>query len=963
MAFLPDDPVTIHTVPSPLHHEKVRPPHMISRILSAIVFLGLCAQAQTLPAGVVKKASMAGITEYEYSNGLRVLLYPDAASPKITVNVTYLVGSRHEGYGETGMAHLLEHMNFILTNDGRDIKKEIVDHGAAWNGTTSYDRTNYFETVTASDENVKWALGLEAARMVNVRMEKKILDTEMTVVRNEFEQGENSPARVLSERVVATAYLWHNYGKSTIGSRADLERVPIERLAAFYKKFYQPDNAVLTISGKIDATKTLQYVADTVGRLPRPERKLEQTYTVEPEQDGERYVALRRVGKGQEVMMVFHGPDAANADAVALEVLSGIMSGGGGRGGGGGGQGRLTKALVDNKKAVSAGFGFQLLHDPGIIRVTATLTDEQSREEAKQIMLATLKSIVTEPPTKEEVERVKTRLSRQFEQQMADAQQIGLGMTTPISQGDWRLMFLNHDRVKDVTAEDIVRVAKLYLKDSNRTIGEFIPDAAPDRTMVPESPSFDALFKTYTTSSTAKTMTETFEPTPENIEKHVTRGKLANGMKLAVLAKPTATNEVTVVVELRFGDVKSLTGKNATAQFAGSLLMAGTKNKSRQQIQDELEKLNARVQVSGGGGGGFGGGRGGRGGGGGQSTISSASATVTAPAENLTAALKLAAEMLKEPAFPEAEFEKSKLQRIAGIDAGRTEPATLAGQEFNLALSTYKKGDPRYAGTIDEQIEELKKVTLDDVKKFHAQFYGASSGQIAVIGKVDAAAFTKTANEIFGNWKTPAGYQRIVSSYEATNPVNLKIETPDKQNATFEAGLHLRMSDGDLDYPAMVLANYMFGGSITARAPNRIRNKEGLSYGVSSRFTASAEGNNATFALTAISNPKNTPQVESSFVDELKKTLKDGFTAEEVAVAKKAYLDAQKVNRSNDQALVRLLLTRDEFGRTMAWDAAMEKKIESLTPEVISSVFRTYVDATKVTIVKAGDFKAAAVYR
>ncbi len=938
---------------------------MISKLLPAFLALGLCAQAQTLPSGVVKKASMAGITEYEFPNGLRVLLYPDAASPKITVNMTVLVGSRHEGYGETGMAHLLEHMNFILTNDGRDIKKEIVDHGSSWNGTTSYDRTNYFETFPASDENLKWALGLEAARLVNVRMEKKILDTEMTVVRNEFEQGENSPARILDERVVATAYLWHNYGKSTIGSRADLERVPIERLAAFYKKFYQPDNAVLTISGKIDPAQTLAWVNDTIGRLPRPERKLEQTYTVEPEQDGERYVALRRVGKGQEIMMVFHGPDAANPDAVVLQVLSGIMSGGGGgRGGGGGGQGRLSKALVDNKKAVSAGFGFQLLHDPGYIRVTATLTEDQSREEAKQIMLATLKSIVTEPPTKEEVERVKTRLSRQFEQQMADAQQIGLGMTTPISQGDWRLMFLNHDRVKDVTPEDIVRVAKLYLKDSNRTIGEFIPDAAPDRTIVPESPSFDTLFKSYTTSSTAKTMTETFEPTPENIEKHTTRTKLSNGMKVAILSKPTATNEVSVVVELRFGDLKSLSGKNAAASLAGSLMMSGTKNKSRQQIQDELEKLNARVQVSGGGGGGFGGGRGGRGGGGGgQSTISSASATITAPAENLTAAMKLAAEMLKEPAFPEAEFEKSKLQRINGIDTGRTEPATLAAQEFNRALSAYKKGDPRYAGTIDEQIEELKKVTLDDVKKFHAQFYGASSGQIAVIGKVDPAAFTKTANEIFGNWKTPAGYTRIASEYEAKAPVNLKIETPDKQNANFEAGLRIKLSDGDPDYPAMVLANYMFGGSITARAPNRIRNKEGLSYGVSSRFAASAEGNNASFALTAISNPKNTPQVESSFLDELKKTLKEGFTAEEVAIAKKAYLDAQKVNRSTDQALVRLLLTRDEFNRTMAYDTAMEAKIQSLTPEAISEVFRKYVDPAKVTIVKAGDFKAAGVYR
>src|SRR5580704_2397286 len=211
--------------------------------------LAFLAIAQSLPPGVQKKASEGGITEYDFPNGLRVLLYPDPATPKITVNVTYLVGSRNEGYGETGMAHLLEHMDFIETTKGRQIKNEIVARGAAWNGTTSEDRTNYYETVPATDENLKWALSLESDRMVNVKFTKQILDTEMTVVRNEFERGENSPQSILRERVEATAYLWHNYGKSVIGSKDDLENVPVERPAAFYHKYYRPDNAVLVLTG------------------------------------------------------------------------------------------------------------------------------------------------------------------------------------------------------------------------------------------------------------------------------------------------------------------------------------------------------------------------------------------------------------------------------------------------------------------------------------------------------------------------------------------------------------------------------------------------------------------------------------------------------------------------------------------------------------------------------------------
>src|SRR5216684_8101301 len=239
------------------------------RLFAIAVSLAFSAFSQPR-AGVQKGASVEGITEYTFTNGLRVLLFPDPSNPKVTVNMTYLVGSRHEGYGETGMAHLLEHMLFIETTSGRQIKKDLTSHGASWNGSTSSDRTNYYETFTATAENLRWALGLEADRMVASKMDKALLDTEMTVVRNEFERGENSPTRILEERVVATAYIWHNYGKSTIGSRADIEHVPIDRLAAFYRKYYQPDNAVLAITGQFDEAKTLRMVDETLGRIPRP---------------------------------------------------------------------------------------------------------------------------------------------------------------------------------------------------------------------------------------------------------------------------------------------------------------------------------------------------------------------------------------------------------------------------------------------------------------------------------------------------------------------------------------------------------------------------------------------------------------------------------------------------------------------------------------------------------------------
>src|SRR5438445_5753893 len=235
-----------------------------------------------------KIASVEGITEYQLDNGLRVLVFPDSSQSKVTVNMTVLVGSRQEGYGETGMAHLLEHMVFKGTPRHPQIPKALQEHGAIFNGSTSSDRVNYFETLAATDENLEFALDLEADRLVNSGIKQEDLDSEMTVVRNEFERGENSPRAVLSQRIAAAAYDWHNYGKSTIGNRSDIERVPIDNLQAFYKKYYQPDNIVLIVAGKFEEAKALDWVQKYFGVIPRPARKLDTTWTEEPPQDGER---------------------------------------------------------------------------------------------------------------------------------------------------------------------------------------------------------------------------------------------------------------------------------------------------------------------------------------------------------------------------------------------------------------------------------------------------------------------------------------------------------------------------------------------------------------------------------------------------------------------------------------------------------------------------------------------------
>ena len=315
------------------------------------------------------------------------MLFPDASRPKVTVNLTVLVGSRHEGYGETGMAHLLEHMVFKGTPDHPDIPGAMKERGAQFNGSTSDDRTNYFETLSASDENLEFAIKLEADRMVNSPIKGEDLATEFSVVRNEFEMGENSPEAVLSQRMAAVAYEWHNYGKSTIGNRSDIERVPVDSLRAFYKKFYQPDNAVLVVAGKFDEAKALEYINKYFGALPRPDRKLPATYTEEPPQDGERMVTLRRVGDVGLVGLLYHVPSGTHPDFTAVQVLASIL--------GSEPSGRLYKALVETKKAASVSARSQALHDPGMLEIMAEVNtkDLAALEKVRDVMYSVIDEV------------------------------------------------------------------------------------------------------------------------------------------------------------------------------------------------------------------------------------------------------------------------------------------------------------------------------------------------------------------------------------------------------------------------------------------------------------------------------------------------------------------------------------------------------------------------------------------
>ena len=877
------------------------------------------------PADAPRKvASFEGITEYRLDNGLRVLLVPAPGDDTVTVHVTYLVGSRHEGYGEKGMAHLLEHLLFKGSKNHSDVKQEAEQRGARWNGTTSFDRTNYFETLTATNEHLAWALDMEADRMVNAFVSKKDLDSEMTVVRNEFEMGENNPGSILVQRMQRLAFSWHNYGYAVIGSRSNIERVPIERLQAFYRTWYQPDNAVLIVAGRFDESWALERITKTFGAIPRPTRALPTPYTDEPAQDGERSVTLRRAGDTQIVATMYRVPAARDPSYPAIDVLVRVL--------GSSPNGRLHRRLVQTGLASGAWGAERGLHDPGVMLFGARLGKDASLAAARKALIDTLEGVANDPIQPTEIERARTELLNGFDQARDDVRHLVQALSEFSALGDWRLFFIYRDRLRAVTVDQVQRVALAYLKRSNRVVGEFIPTAGPDRADIPPAPDLRAAIESLRETEQV-VHGELFDAAPQAIEARVVRKTLANGIEIALLPKKTRGERVQLVLNLHWGDTQGLTHRTLACSLAGDMLMRGSRRHTRGELSDAFERLNASVGVS------------------------EAGAALQVRRDRLPEALALIAEVLQEPAFPRSEFEELRRTAITGMEAERTNPGTVAGIGLNRHLSPYPDGHPLAVRTIDERVRDLRAITLEQVQGCYRDFLGATGASIAVVGDIDPDAFLRRIEALFGAWKNPRPYARIAARYFDVPPTVGSVVTPDKANAALRAGVEIPMRDDNPDFAALVLGNYLLGGTATARLPGRIREKDGLSYSVYSWFRAGQKDKVGRFNVSVIFAPHNRARVEAALRGELAHALEQGFTPDEVAAAKSGLLQARRIARTRDATLARRLARYLHLDRTFEWDVAFEARIAALTPEQVRAALRRHLDPAKLSIVVAGDFQ------
>jgi zinc protease len=908
-------------------HHPLRSIASTCLLAASLAFAAAPSFSQALPGGIRAVTAVEGVDEYRLPNGLQLLLVPDDSKPTTTVNLTYRVGSRHENYGETGMAHLLEHMLFKGSPKHPRAWEEFQKRGLAANGSTWFDRTNYTASFAANEANLEWYIGWLADSMVNSNVARKDLDTEMTVVRNEMESGENSPASILLQRTMSLMYDWHSYGHDTIGARADVENVDIPRLQAFYHLYYQPDNATLTIAGKFDAASVLKSVAVTLGAIPKPTRRLPELYTLDPVQDGERSVTLRRVGGTPLIQAGYHVPAGPARDYAAVELLSVILADTP--------SGRLYKRLTQKQLAANVSSYAFALHDPGVMFLGAQLAPGQDVDKARGEMLATIESIAREPITADELTRAKLKWLKDWEQSFTNPETVGHAMSESISQGDWRLFFLTRDRVRDAPLADVQRVAEQYLLPANRTLGTYLPTDAPVR--APALGRVDlAKEMSEFKPQVAAVKVEAFEATPANIDSR-TQTFAVGGVKAALLPKGTRGNAVTAVLMLHFGDEKSLFGQNAAAQATAALLDKGTKTLNRQQVQDKLDALKTELAVS--------------------ASPGRVVVTLQARRDTLPVALELVGDLLRNATFPADAFDEFKRGVQTSIEQQRKEPGAIVRNTLDRLGNPYPRGDVRYKPTFDEVAEDYRTLTLEGVRAFHTRFYGAASGEFAAVGDMDASKVKTALQLALAGWGPGAPFTRVAEPLVVVKPEQLLITTPDKPNANMLVRLPMPLNDTDADYPALSMANYLLGSGGSARLWKRIRETEGLSYDVRSQIDWYNIDRNSMWQASAIFAPQNRAKVEAAFREEVARALQDGFTAKELAEGKSSLLNFRQLSRAQDAGVAFALANNLFLDRTFAVAAKVDAALGALTLDQVNAALRKYVTPDKFVSAFAGDFK------
>jgi zinc protease len=556
---------------------------------------------------------------------------------------------------------------------------------------------------------------------------------------------------------------------------------------------------------------------------------------------------------------------------------------------------------------------------------------------AKDVLIQQLESICNDGIDDSDVQRAVRSIIKRRERGFANTERFATSLSEWESYGDWRLYFLHRDRLEKVTTDEVKAIAKQYLIQSNRTVGLFYPTDKAVRVDIEAKNNVKKMVADYK-GREKLAEGEAFDPSPENIQKRTVFGELDSGMKYALLAKQTRGDRVTLSAKLHYGDEESLKGKTVAAELLPDLMERGTTQLGFQEYRDKLDELKATLSLSG--------------------SIGELTINLQTERDNLIPALDILRQALREPALEESEMEVLRDREKTELESGLSEPMTLAFKEFSRRLDPQPADDVRYTPTIEEELERINAVTIQNVVSLHKDFLGGQYGEIAVVGDFDSDATLAKLNEVFGGWKNNRPYKRIEEpANTSVKGERVNIDTPDKANAVYIAGIMTQVCENHPEFEAMTIGNYIMGGGpLSSRIADRVRKQDGLSYTAATRFRGDSEDQRGMYMMFCISNPTNTEKVVETVREEVDRMLASGVTGDELAKAKESYLTNRKGNRANDSRLASTLLTNLKTGRTMQFQQDGDERFSTLTKEQVDAAMKKVIDLERLTVITAGDF-------
>jgi zinc protease len=900
------------------------------------------------PATVATDKLDGDVREVTLTNGLRILVKEDHAAPVATLAVYYRAGSRDEHTGITGSAHLLEHLLFKGSRafpGPTDIMDSLSRIGASFNATTYYDRTNYYATVPISQ--LPFVIRLESDRMRHATFSDADRASEMTVVRNELERGENDPGRVLHHQLWATSIESHPYHHPVIGWRSDVENVPTARLREFYDRYYHPSNATLVVVGDVQPDALVPALVAAFGENPAGP-PVPPVYTTEEPQRGERRFTIRKPGELALVELGWRMPSATSPDVPALKILQLVLSGSLDLNEFGdpldpGISNRLYQALIETQLATRFGMDYTLMIDPNVGSISGTVRPGVQHQQVEDAIRREVARLRDEPVSTLELERSKRRARAAFglSQDGTFGQAMALGYFATIA--DWRFVREFAPRIEAVTAADVQRVARAYFQDDSLTVGWFVPISAGGP--MPSSPSggagpqklreADDHAEAAAVTSRALAAQGSAGASPGASRRAMPQRRvLPNGLVVVVQENPS-TQSFALSGSIRAGSVHEPNAEAGTASITANLLERGTTKRTKLALAAQLEEVGGSV--------GFGDG------------FESVSASAFGLGGDFERIFDVFAEDLLSPAFPQDELEKLKAQRIAGLQQSEDSTRVKARRAVQQAL--YPKDHPLYYLDVSEAIAATKAIDVARVRAWYQRFYAPDRTILSVVGNVKAEDVFRTIEARLGAWKPVGGPPVAVAPVPPPpSPSRRTISVPERSNVDIVLGTTGDIARTSPDFYPAFLGNHVLGGGTAGRLFKRVRAELGLTYGIGSSLTATQIAGPWTVSLSV--NPKVVDQAIDATQKVLERWVADGITEQELSAAKTALSGLFQVSLATNGGLANTFTYYESLGLGADFVYEHPRRLEAVTVEQVNAAIKQHFPVGRMVTGVAGSVPA-----